>query len=40
MSRELFFSNLNKDQQEYCQFLIDCAYSNGYNQALIDKSYG
>lgn len=39
MSKEDFFNSLTPIQLEYCQFLIDTAYSNGYNQASIDSEY-
>lgn len=37
MSKEDFFNTLTYDQVEYCQFLIDTAYSNGYDQGVIDS---
>ncbi len=36
MSREEFFKNLTKEQQDAVDFLIDAAYCNGYNQGMID----
>ena len=39
MSKEDFFNSLTLIQSEYCQFLIDSAYSNGYTQAIIDAQY-
>ena len=37
MSKNDFLSSLSPNQKEYCEFLLDIAYSNGYNQALIDE---
>lgn len=37
MSRDDFFNSLNDIQKEYCQFLMDMSYSNGYTQAIIDN---
>ena len=37
MSKNDFFNSLTDMQREYCQFLIDVAYSNGYDQAIIDN---
>lgn len=36
MSKEEFFSTLDSTQQEYVDFLIDCAYSQGYNRGQLD----
>lgn len=37
IEKDDFFNSLTDVQREYCNFLIDTSYSNGYNQALIDN---
>ena len=37
MSKDDFFNSLTNQQLEYCQFLIDAAYADGYDRALIEN---
>lgn len=39
MSKEEFFKSLNKDQIEYCQFLIDCAFADGYDTGVREDKW-
>ena len=38
MSKEDFFQKLDKESQEFVQFLLDVAYSNGFSAAIIQNA--
>lgn len=39
MSKDEFFQSLNNEQIEYCRFLMDMAFANGYDKGVIENMH-